>query len=372
MFIVQIVPRIPPAIDGLGDYALNLACQLRKNFGIETHFIVGDPTWTGSTSINGFPISMLTKRSAANLLSLLPDDSEIPILVLLHYVGYGYAKKGCPVWLVKGLELWKTQAANPRLVTIFHELYAVGPPWTSAFWLSSLQRKLAARLTQLSDRCLTSRQDNVPILRQFSLGKHTPISVLPVFSTIGEPEEVSSLAERPRRLVVFGTTARRLQVYQKSLPALERICRELEIEEVLDIGRPTGLDISEIKGIPVIAMGERSAPEINTLLLNSVAGFLDYPAILLAKSSIFAAYCAHSLIPIVVGTAYDALQVDGLEAGKHYWLAEHQAEPMNLVTAQAIANNAHTWYQTHNLSVHARNFASQVLGSMAMEPRRVG
>lgn len=369
MVIIQIVPRLPPAIDGLGDYALNLASKLRQCFDIETHFVVGDIRWTGTTYIEGFPISQVTESSAANLQSLLLSE---PATVLLHYVGYGYAKRGCPFWLVDGLQRWRAAGVNRCLVTMFHELYAFGPPWTSTFWLSSLQRHLAVRLTQISDHCFTSRQDNVPILREFSSGKHTPISVLPVFSTIGEPEEVSSLAERPRRLVVFGTPGRRLQVYQKSLPALERICRELEIEEVLDIGRPTGLDISEIKGIPVIAMGERSSPEINTLLLNSVAGFLDYPAIVLAKSSIFAAYCAHSLIPIVVGTAYDALQVDGLEAGKHYWLAEHQAEPMNLATAQAIANNAHTWYQTHNLSVHAKTFATQLLGSMAMELRRVG
>ena len=39
------VPRLPPAIDGVGDYALNLARQLRKDFNIQTHFIVGNSTW---------------------------------------------------------------------------------------------------------------------------------------------------------------------------------------------------------------------------------------------------------------------------------------------------------------------------------------
>ncbi len=42
--VIAIVPRLPPAIDGVGDYALNLARQLRKDFNIHTHFIVGNST----------------------------------------------------------------------------------------------------------------------------------------------------------------------------------------------------------------------------------------------------------------------------------------------------------------------------------------
>jgi len=47
MNIIQIVPRLPPVIDGVGDYALNLARQLPKDFNIQTHFIVGSSTWKG-------------------------------------------------------------------------------------------------------------------------------------------------------------------------------------------------------------------------------------------------------------------------------------------------------------------------------------
>ena len=46
--IIQIVPKLPPAIDGLGDYALNIARQLYKDFGVKTHFVVGDPAWVGA------------------------------------------------------------------------------------------------------------------------------------------------------------------------------------------------------------------------------------------------------------------------------------------------------------------------------------
>ena len=60
--VYSIVPRVPPAIDGVGDYALNLARQLRKDFNIQTHFIIGNPIWSGASKIEGFPISHICDR----------------------------------------------------------------------------------------------------------------------------------------------------------------------------------------------------------------------------------------------------------------------------------------------------------------------
>lgn len=356
--ITQIVPRLPPAIDGVGDYALNLACQLHQDFGIETHFIVGNQTWTGATHIEGFPVSQVTVHSADILSSLLPSD--LAATVLLHYVGYGYAKRGCPVWLVNGLQRWRTASTDRRLVTMFHEVYASGSPWTSAFWLSPLQRNLAARLVQLSDRAFTSKQLYAKILYELSQDKHTHIPILPVFSNIGEPEQVLTLAKRERRLVVFGGRSNRLRVYQESLAELSRACQLLGIEEIWDIGLSTGLTLSTVSGVPVVAIGQRSATEISGILSKSLAGFFDYPTDFLAKSTIFAAYCAHGLL--AVSARCIALPVDGIEPGKHYWFPDiPETSLKNWGEIQAIADNAYTWYQTHNLSVQAKTFAENLL-----------
>ena len=352
--IYSIVTRLPPAIDGVGDYSLNLARQLRQDFGIETHFIVGDTTWKGATEIEGFPVSKLTSHLATNLVSLLPSNCQHPIPVLLHYVGYGYAKKGCPFWLVEGLQAWKNQVANTRLITMFHETYAFGAPWNSVFWLSPLQKNLAARLTRLSDMCITSKQSYAKTLEKLSFSKQNNIPTLPVFSTIGEPNQVPLLTQRSRRLVVFGQPPNRRKVYQKSLATLTRTCQELEIKEIWDVGPPTGMNLTEINGFPVVSVGQITPLEISTILLNSIAGFFNYPTEYLAKSTIFAAYCAHGLIPI--GTFSYASSADGIEPGKHYWLADHQKGSLTLAEAQTIADNAYNWYQTHNLSAQAKVF----------------
>ncbi|HEY9711325.1 MAG TPA: hypothetical protein V6D48_24155, partial [Oculatellaceae cyanobacterium] len=289
--------------------------------------------------------------------SSLLKDRSLPATVLLHYVGYGYARRGCPVWLVEGLRQWRTTGLNQFLVTMFHETYACGPPWSSSFWLSPLQRNLVARLAQISDRCFTSTQDYAKVLYKLSLGKQTQIPTLPVFSTIGEPERVSPLAERERRIVVFGSSRNRLQVYRKSLAQLELTCQLLEIEEIWDVGPSTSLTLSTVNGVPVVELGVRSGSEISGFMLNSLAGFFDYSCDCLAKSTIFAAYCAHGLLP--VSAQRSTLPLDGIEAGKHYWMPDRQTTTMKeLVELQAIAAHAYAWYQTHNLAVQAKTFAA--------------
>ena len=215
MPIIQIVPQLPPAINGLGDYALNLACQIRNDHALETEFIVCDPVWKGESEIEGFPVHQSNSRSSTDLIAQLNQLQATT--VLLHYVGYGYAKKGCPTWLIKALERWKASHPNSRLVTMFHEPYASGPIWTSAFWLSSLQKQLATRLARLSDRCVTSNEIVTSILeRMVNPTTQADIITLPVFSNVGEPDHLKPLADRPRRLVVFGSRGIRKRVYEQA------------------------------------------------------------------------------------------------------------------------------------------------------------
>jgi hypothetical protein len=355
--VTQVVTGLPPAVDGIGDYSLNLARELRKEFGIETQFIVGNPNWIGAKDIEGFPVNKVTVHSTASLLSLLPNEAQTRTIVLLHYVGYGYAKRGCPFWLVEGLECWKRNSASTHLVTMFHEVYASGPLWTSAFWLSSVQRHLAVRLVQISDRYLTSKQGYGRILQELAQSKQTQLLTLPVFSTIGEPKQVPPLAQRYRRLVVFGGCSNRIRVYQKSGLELSETCQRLKIEEIWDIGPPTGLGLSTIDGIPVVEMGSQSASNVSDILSNSLAAFFNYHLNYLAKSTIFAAYCAHGILP--VSPRSHKLSIDGIIAGRHYWSPVDNTQRFhNLEELQAIANNAYAWYQTHNLSVQAKAFAA--------------
>lgn len=361
MLVVQVVPRLPPVVDGVGDYALNLAGQLHREYGITTHFVVGDLTWVGATDVGGFSVSQVSQHSAEELAFVLLKIQK-PLIILLHYVGYGYARRGCPLWLVEGIERSHRENRNEnqgQLVTMFHELYAFGPPWTSSFWLSPVQKDLVARLARVSDRCLTSRQSYAQTLLKLSQGKQPQISTLPVFSNIGEPKQIPLLSERSRRLVVFGGRRNRAQVYQEFLAELAHACQVLAIEEILDIGPSVDQSSTTVDSVPIIKMGEQPASEVANILLNSLAGFFAYPTDYLAKSTIYAAYCACGMLPI--SPRRDTRRTDGVESGKHYWISTSQVTSLDMVRAQAIADHAHTWYQSHNLSAQAQEFF-RVLG----------
>ncbi|OLP18784.1 hypothetical protein BST81_08575 [Leptolyngbya sp. 'hensonii'] len=348
--ILQIVPRLPPVLDGIGDYSTAVARCLRQNWGRDTHFIVGDPTWPPTEA--EFQTWPLAERSVPALLQALEGAGPGP--VILHYVSYGYARRGCPFWLVNGLEQWKRMTPNAQLVTMFHEVYAydVGPPWTSSFWLSPLQRQLAIRLGFLSDRAMTNRQHYAQMVETLTQGHQQQIPALPVFSTVGEPTDLAPLIDRPRRLVVFGSRISRRRVYERGTAALAALCHQLGIREVWDIGSSVDLNLAGLLPIPIVETGCLPIEAISPVMQQAIAGFFDYHTEYLGKSTIFAAYCAHRLIPI--GLYYSPEIRDDLVSGQQYWLADRPLGDLTLEMGQAIADRAHHWYQAHRLEEHAK------------------
>lgn len=366
--ILQIVPRLPPAIDGVGDYALNLARQLYQDFSIHTHFLVCDPNWEGKAEIEGFSVTLLQERTAKVLIEKVPQKINA---ILLHYVGYGYAKRGYPRWLVEGLQYWKHNHTQPHLVTMFHEVRSSSKkPWTSTFWLAPLKKQLVIQLLKISDRCLTSKQLYADSIQQLSQGKHTSIPALPVFSNLGEPQNIPPLASRQNRLVIFGRVNSRKRVYSRSLEQLHYTCKTLNIKEVWDIGDASGLVIPklDLDQVKIIKIGKQSPEEISKILLNSKVGFLDYNPNFLGKSGIFAAYTAHGMLP--VNASLGEGTIDGIEPGKHYWVPQTQYQ-YSIEQLQTIADAAYQWYQTHNLPTHAQCFARELGLNPKLENQKI-
>ena len=81
--ILQIVPQLPGSLDGVGDYALNLARGLSARHGLTTVFAVERETSVEAK--DGFRVvSGLGQGGAAE--SLAQQCTH----VILHYVNYGY------------------------------------------------------------------------------------------------------------------------------------------------------------------------------------------------------------------------------------------------------------------------------------------
>jgi hypothetical protein len=360
--LTQIVPALPPATNGVGDYALGLARIMRQDFGLNTVFVVGSDRWQGPDQVEDFRVSKLPARSAGNLEALLEaiQMTSSSSSVILQLSIYGYAARGCPIWLLEGLKRWKSKQPDSQLVTMFHELYASGPPWRSAFWLSILQQRICAHLARLSNIAVTNISLHRERLERFDSSKRERIPVLATPSNVGEL--LVSTNARAKKMVVFGLTALRKQTYESKMDALRQACQRLGITEILDVGAMFDGIPDHVGDIPVTKHGFMDPADLSSLLSSSLAGFLDYSAESLGKSGVFAAYCAHRLVPVVPVTHdHGASEADGITCGVHYYNVEGNREHGFLPDIQSIADAAWTWYQGHSLRCHARTFADMIL-----------
>lgn len=352
--IVQIVPRLPPYTDGVGDYGLRLADRLLKDRGLFTHFLVYQQGLEINPVINGFKATGLPAHTTDGLLSVLPTDLEG---ILLHYSNYPYlqGKFDAPFWLVDALRAARQQR-QIKLVVMFHELPRL--KWKNINFLNPIQSIVSRRLARLASSIIT---DSGKFQAKLSEWVEYPVTCIPDFSTVGEPENIPTLAKRERRIVVFGSSDR-YRVYQNALPQLLETCKILGITEICDIGKSLDLNPSDFPGVRLVQMGFQSAEAISQLMLNSWAGCFDYTRFPgdLGKSTVFAAYCAHGLIPL--GTQYNPSEADGIKMNENYVVMGNHLSQVSLDKLQEVADNAYKWYQPHCQKENAKIFGSHLLG----------
>lgn len=357
--ILQIIPTPPNSSDGIGDYALLLATQLLKDAQINTQFLVFRNDIEVNSDVNRFSMARLPSHQPEVFCSSIPKNIRA---IIVHFSGYPYFNTslkgsfgvGTPFWLIDALQ--SVVKSHPlKLIVIFHELPKLH--WKQFYLfgcLNPIQSIVSRRLATMADTVLTGSVNYQAILSKW-LGK--TVTKISIFSNMGEPDAVSPLAIRKRRLVIFGGSARS-RIYQNNFQALIQSCKVLGIEEICDVGSPLKLPKYSGLGINFIEMGFRSQPEISELLLTSLAGCVDYSPFPgdLGKSGAFAAYCAHGLVPIL--TRYNPSEADGLQMNQHYLVLGSKLDSLNLTQLQAIADQAHEWYQTHTLKEVAKAVSS--------------
>ena len=353
MKIVQIVPRLPPYTDGVGDYALRLAEELLNAHGITTQFLVFQKELELEPVINGFPVIGLSEHSSNAFLSVFPKESEG---IILHYSNYPYlrGKLDAPFWMVDALRSLVKQRSL-KLIVMFHELPSL--KFKRLNFLNPIQSLVSYRLAKLATTVITDSARFQAVLSQWI--KH-PVTCIPDFSTIGEPDQVPPLVERQRRLIVFGGSDRQ-RVYKNYFQELLYTCRILKIAEICDIGKSLNLNSSEFEDVRLVEMGFQPNEVVRQLMLNSWVGFIDYSRFPgdLGKSSVFAAFCAHGLIPI--SSQYNPSEADGLTMHKHYLVPDRHLEGLTVSELQSVVDEANQWYNLHNLTENTKVFASHLL-----------
>jgi hypothetical protein len=365
--LIQIVPELAPQVGGVAAYADLLAAALAPH-GFDTLFVA--PRQPGRAPRRDLLevepraealAEALRDRAAAGSGgggggSGDGDGTDVAgarggpgVRVLLHYVGYGYQQRGCPQWLVRGLEL---AAAQIQLVTLFHEIWVGGPPWTHRFWLLPRQRDLVRRLAGLSRCCVMTAPAAAGTLHgvmPVGHGDADRITVAPTPSTLGEPERSAWPAERKPQLVILGLPPVRNRTHTLGRQALLRFCRRAGIAEVHDIGPPLADPPAPLDGLPLTVHGVLPAAQVSRLLLESRALAVYYPRQAAAKSTLIAAGMASGcpvfncaeLLPADDGLSHFRTAAwdgrDWRQAGEEAWALYHRRRSWNVVAGHLAA-----------------------------------
>ena len=272
-----------------------------------------------------------------------------PLTVVLHFSGYGYAPRGLCGWVADDLARMKTtHGARLRLVVVFHELFASGPPWRSAFWLAPLQSQVARRLARLADALWTNTEQHAGWLRR-SVGDAVPLRTHAVFSNVGEPAAPPAWRERAPRAVVFGSPQTRARAFGALRPHAIALAR-LGVKEIVEAGGGSS-QVGAFTGLPVCHLGRQPPAALGALLASSRFGLLDYPARCLGKSGVFAAYAAHGCATLNT-FALDG-DTDGLRTGQHY-VSLRAPFAADVDALDATAQRLQRWYAGHSLALQAR------------------
>jgi len=342
-----IVPDLPPSINGLGDYAYLLANKLKINgFPLQIEFIVAGYQFNKFNIFNGFNVHALQMQTSKSLFQLLNNLNAK--LVHLHYVGYGYAKRGAPIWLYLGLIKWRQQDEN-ILITTFHELFANSKfPWTSSFWNQWVQKIICKKIYLASKAVFTSKESFKEEL--FSFNPFIDIYVLPVFSNFGEMNDYKEISLRDKGLIILGSSEKRLIVYEKYKNELNLICQKYSIDYIIDVGPKFGK--FPILNVPIIEYGVLNPNEISDLLKKNSFGIIaGHKSDQFAKSGVFAAYASHGIVVFALDPNFCKIE-DGINLNKHFVTIYSQD-----INNEFISKSIYDWYSKHSLEKQCKSYA---------------
>jgi hypothetical protein len=356
MRLIQVLPFRGRSPDGIGDYALQAAEQLKRR-GLHTIFVAGNVTQYPPE--DDWATCYIREKSPREFLQAMTKASAgaTQCALLLHVAGYGYAKRGAPFWLLQGLREWRATNNTQNVFGIFHELYASGPITSSSYWMRPLQKYIARSLWMSVDGALTTTPSYVGDLTRWRPDAASKILEMPVPSNVGEPKTIPLISARPRRAAIFGRSGTEAPLYGKFLVDVTKTLATLHVSEVLDIGLRHSPPPKTIGGVPVKPLGRLPADRISEELLNCRFGLLAYDCSRLGKSTVYSAYAAHGVVPVCFDTRRD-YKAEVIGIPPYLKLGYSSTEPAELQKLQCSVLDC---YNHHNVEALGEILARMIL-----------
>ena len=371
--LIHVAPELPPTAGGVADYTAILSQRLVEvsDGAIEPVLIHAGKKSANIIEVD-FPVVDLSGECSAmaleDAISQIDSGTDRQNVVLLEYSNYGYSRQGTPFWLAQGLKRVCRRNRLP-LVTMFHELYATGPPWESVFWRSFPQRFVADQLVRQSEQIFTNRTRATSWLTQYWRAEKQEVHVQPVFSNVGEPDRGDSFEERSPYVVVFG--GKKQQTYRDNGRIPRVLIKEYGFERVVDIG--PSKEFADLQGKYLQFSGVLPSEAISKRLSSALLGLISYPATRLSKSGAAAAFASHG-VPFVLIDEDDGGTADHYKEGQHFWRWSTLSNSRDLLDKRKLADmsrSVRALYEEHMHSRRAAHRFASVLkrnGSQAITP----
>jgi glycosyltransferase involved in cell wall biosynthesis len=350
--IAFVVPRLPPAIDGLGDFTRrlweSLAGRSRWTFLVLEGAAESRRAWP---EVDVLPFEACER----SLIAALEDSGARTVAV--QYVGYGYDARGLPRWLPAAMSAWRARAEERRLVVMFHELWATGPPWTRAFWDEGAQRRIVRDLARAADRALVSTPAWRARLRA-ATGVGAELAPIPSNIPVLAPCWANG-APGGIRVLVFGMDPVRRAALERHRHFVRALHAAGRLERIVlvggrDRGRSRAPEEGLVRrlapGVPLEAHGALGAAEVSRVIARCHLGLCATPAHLVCKAGTAMAAMAHGCAVVATGTGDPA----PLVAGEHLFVfsgarraARALAERLTPERLRAVGGEGRRWYEEH-------------------------
>jgi len=287
MTILHIVPSLPSK----ADVALTLAQGLRTTYQIDSVFYSHKPLQENIYSQQNFDV---IPPAPTALHESVPKDTKT-ILLHVNLSTYTNFKSSA----VANDFIYQLETALNRhsieLVTIFHEIPT--SKVSSFFTIKKSNQKFTRRLANLSRSVITN---NRFYERHLIENSSTQIYCVNNFSRVGELESNNLLGASRCNLIIVGG-ADRINIYKKK-SFIQQTLDCFKLNQVVDIGPPLPWSKINTRGLNIQRMGQLLKSEISDQLTISKTGILDYSRYpnCLGKSSVFNAYKAHGVVPLLL------------------------------------------------------------------------
>lgn len=237
MNILFITNALPPEVDGVGDYTLNLAKEFAKH-GHEVSIVCkkSNKVLIDCTEVGIYPIVNKWNKSAAGQVKQLMQQRSVE-MVCLQYVPHGFEPHGLPLGLL--LFMQELKKAGTPIFTFFHEI-CIGYSFNvnrlvGAFLMGMIARLIAKKSLIIA----TSIEHYKKCLNKLGVNKN--VAIIPIPSNIPEcnltESEVSKLkktiASKDEKLItLFGN-----RDFSQVISAIRNLIKKGERIKVIALGK---------------------------------------------------------------------------------------------------------------------------------------